>query len=81
MSSEESYKEIEGDWKDFRFRKIRPEDNATVLEQIAQNYVRDEAVEQLLRWNREFADEVTSLVEIFFERWAKLFGYDKKQLE
>lgn len=81
MSSEESYKEIEGDWKDFRFRKIRPEDHAAVLEQIAQNYVRDEAVEQLLRWNREFADEVTSVVEIFFERWAKLFGYDKKQLE
>lgn len=65
MPSEDSYRLIEGDWKDFRFRRITPSDYPAVFDQIAQNYVRDEAVEKLLGWSQEMADEVTRVVEHF----------------
>jgi len=63
MPSEESYKKIEGDWKDFRFRRIQPEDKAAVFEHIGQNYAKDEAVSNLLGWSQEYADDLNRVVD------------------
>ncbi|ODM99611.1 hypothetical protein Ocin01_07069 [Orchesella cincta] len=65
MPSEESYKQIEGEWKDFRFRRVLPADYEAVLDHIAQNYVRDELTCKLLGWTEEFAADVNKVVAQF----------------
>lgn len=63
MPSEDSYKLIEGDFKDFRFRRILPSDYKAVFEHIGQNYARDETVSSLLGWSQEYADDINRVVE------------------
>ncbi|ODM99597.1 hypothetical protein Ocin01_07070 [Orchesella cincta] len=65
MPSEESYKLIEGEWKDFRFRRVLPADYAAVLDHVAQNFCRDERTCSLLGWNEEFAADVNKVVAQF----------------
>lgn len=65
LPSEESYKKIEGDWKDFRFRRIQPSDHPAVFEHIASNFVRDEPTSKLLGWSQDFADDMNRVVEFF----------------
>ncbi|CAL8111121.1 unnamed protein product [Orchesella dallaii] len=65
MPSEESYKVIEGDWKDFRFRRVLPADYEAVQEHVAQNFVRDENTCKLLGWNEDFAADVSLVVSLF----------------
>ncbi|ODM99512.1 Dopamine N-acetyltransferase [Orchesella cincta] len=65
MSSEESYKQIEGEWKDFRFRRIQPSDYEAVYEHIAQSFCRDEPTANLLGWSEEFAADVNRIVAVF----------------
>jgi GNAT superfamily N-acetyltransferase len=67
MPSEASYKKIEGEWKDFRFRRIQPEDRAAVYDHIGQNYCKDEAVSSLLGWSQGYADDVNRIVEPILE--------------
>lgn len=68
MPSEESYKEIEGDWKDFRFRRIEPADYQAVFDHIANHFVRDEPTCKLLGWSQEFADDLNRAVELFLSQ-------------
>lgn len=65
MPSEESYKQIEGEWKDFRFRRISPSDHDAVFEHVAQNFVRDEPTSKLLGWSQDFADDMNRVVQYF----------------
>lgn len=65
MPSEESYKKIEGDWKDFRFRRILPSDHAAVFEHIANHFLRDEPTAKLLGWSQDYVDDTNRILEMF----------------
>lgn len=64
MPSEKSYNKIEGDWKDFRFRRIQPADHAAVFEHLANNFIKDEPTAKLLGWSQDYVDDMNRVVEI-----------------
>lgn len=63
MPSEENYKLIEGDFKDFRIRRITPADYQNVFNHIAENFTKDELVSSVLGWSQGYADDVNRVVE------------------
>lgn len=67
MPSEDSYKVVEGDWKDFRFRRIEEKDKPAVFDHIAQNYCRDEATSKLFGWSQGYADDINRVVDLLLK--------------
>lgn len=65
--SERCYGEIEGDWKDFRFRRILPADHEAVKEHISQHFLRDEPTSKLLGWSEDFASDMGLVVDAFLQ--------------
>ena len=72
---------MEGDWGDFRFRKVQLEDWPNVIRHIQDHFMRDEPTCKLLGYSDDFADEFEALTQQMLADDLSFLVEDKATLE
>jgi len=76
-----NYHLVEGDWKNFTFRRIQDSDEAKVLEHLNANFLRDEPTCKLLGYTDAFAEDFSKLVHALLQDKMSFLVEDKATKE
>lgn len=58
---------VEGPFKNFTIRRVRPQDEDKVIQHIKDCFLHDEPTSKLLGYNEEYAEEFCSIGKHFFK--------------
>jgi len=81
INMSDNFSLVEGEWKDFIFKRIEPEDYQIVLDHVVKYFLIDEPTCALLGWSIEFQKEMCTAVTTMMDDGLSFYAVDKKSRE
>jgi len=72
---------VEGEWKNFIFKRIEPEDYLIVLDHVVKYFLIDEPTCAPLGWSLEFQEEMYTAVTTMMDDGLSFYALDKRSRE